>query len=64
MSQGDLARMINVSISCLNRVEHGKRGFETDWATLLPEPLSLAVKEALTNDVDGISNGLSLSDSR
>ncbi|MET4895760.1 helix-turn-helix transcriptional regulator [Sphingomonadaceae bacterium jetA1] len=60
MSQADLARVANVSVSALNKVIKGTRGLDQDWmrrlaphlgvtpAELLPvedNPLSLSVEE-------------------
>jgi ribosome-binding protein aMBF1 (putative translation factor) len=54
MSQSDLAQMLEISIWCLNRVEHNKRAFDTDWMALMPLPIRMVVKEMLTQKVEGI----------
>ena len=52
VTQEQLAGMLRISPWTLNRVEHGKRGFDTAWMALMPLPLSTAVKEALAQEVE------------
>jgi DNA-binding XRE family transcriptional regulator len=40
MSQTDLAQTLGISVWCLNRVEHGKRSFDTSWLPRLPTPIA------------------------
>jgi ribosome-binding protein aMBF1 (putative translation factor) len=54
VSQGDLAEMLGLSIWCLNRVEHDKRGFDTEWVTRMPATLRAAVRDALAREVGAI----------
>jgi hypothetical protein len=54
IAQGDLARMIGVSIWVLNNVEYDRRPFDTDWIDSMPMELRLAVKGVLRREVDSI----------
>lgn len=54
MSQSNLAKMINVSASTLNRVEHNSAGFDTDWVALMPPVIGSAVVAALKRETDNI----------
>jgi transcriptional regulator with XRE-family HTH domain len=55
LAQGDLAERLGVSITILNRVEHGKRRFDTDWMENMPPSLRSAVKGALSREVQALS---------
>lgn len=54
MGQGELADRLGVSISILNRVEHHKRGFDTEWVERMPPSIRSAVKDALSREVRDI----------
>jgi ribosome-binding protein aMBF1 (putative translation factor) len=54
MSQSDLASMINIYASALNKVEHDKAGFDTAWIPLMPPEIRVAVKTALAREVENI----------
>lgn len=47
ISQGDLARMLDIPASTLSRVERGTLWFDTDWVLRMPAPLRVVVREAL-----------------
>lgn len=54
ISQSDLANRIGISASALNKVEHNKAGLDTDWIVYMPLEISLAVKDALAQEVGDI----------
>lgn len=54
IGQRVLADAIGISTSCLNRVEHGNRAFDTDWVARLPPELASDVRDALSREVDDI----------
>ena len=58
ISQGSLAKRLGISIWSLNRVEHGKGKFDTDWMECMPPSIRSVVKTALdreTRDVPGFA---------
>jgi ribosome-binding protein aMBF1 (putative translation factor) len=54
IGQTDLAKTLNISVWCLSRVESGTRAFDTDWLDRMPDSLYVAVKNALTEEIDAI----------
>lgn len=51
ISQADLAIHLGISVWCLNRVEHGKRAFNTDWLLKMPPAMSGIVRSHLIREI-------------
>lgn len=56
MSQVDLAGMLGITPQVLNRVEHGIRGFDTDWLDVMPAVMAVVVERAISAEVAHIAS--------